>query len=66
MSMTICVATANGKRGGAIRVHSISSNHTNRNSYFFILAQMLRDARIELDCCHPVFHSVRELGCYVH
>ena len=42
------VATAKGKRGGAIRVHSISSmDHINRNSYFFILAQMLRDARIE-------------------
>ena len=41
------VATAKRKRGGAIRVHNISSmDHINRNSYFFILAQMLRDARI--------------------
>ena len=45
------VATAKGKRGGAIRVHNISSmEHTNRN----ILAQTLRDARTELDSCIPV------------
>ena len=60
------VATAKGKMGGAIRVHNISPmEHINRNLYFFILAQMLRDARIELDSCHPVFHSIRELGRYI-
>ena len=49
------VVTAKGKRGGAIRVHSISSmEHINRNLYFFILAQTLRDARIENDSCIPV------------
>ena len=47
--------TAKRKRGGAIRVHNISSmDHINRNSYFFILAQTLRDAGIELDSCIPV------------
>ena len=49
------ITTTKRKRGGAIRVHNISSmDHTNRNSYFFILAQTLRDARIELDSCIPV------------
>ena len=44
------VATATGKRGGAIHVHNIlSMEHTNRNCYLFFLAQTLRDARIELD-----------------
>ena len=54
-AITGCVATAKRKRGGAIHVHNISSmDHINRNSYFFILAQTLRDARIELDSCIPV------------
>ena len=56
------VATVKRKRGGAVRVHNLSSmEHTNRNSYFFILAQTLRDARIELDSCIPVRVSYRSV-----